>query len=248
MGAAKTPQAITLTGVSSDDKPLIGWRMLTLYLSLAAVAVILVAVGVASSLAAPTEAEVEPVGVSEPEPVDVAPSSIAQPSATPTPAPPAPEPVAAPAPAPAPAPVTALAPAPAQPAAPACPTGSVDFAVYHADLTPLHAVDGSISGYGATVVVTAANRTTEPVYIRYGSGAWGVDAAGNHIIPVAADWSAAGTINPRTQVGATGQNRFVTVEQAAAVTSWTSSATGYAVVEWLTAPPAGCAARPVVTG
>lgn len=124
----------------------------------------------------------------------------------------------------------------------------VDFAVYHAELTPLYAVDGNISGHGAAVIVTAANRTTEQVDIRYGPGAWGLDAAVNRIIPVPADWSAAGTINPRTQVGAAVQNRIVPVEQAAIVTSWASKATGWAVVEWVTAPPYGCAPRSVVTG
>lgn len=208
--------------------------MLITWLSLAAVALTLLIIGVVSLTRTATLAEIEPTTQSNADPTSVVPSAIAKPAATPSPSVQTSEPPAAASPAPA-------------PVAPSCPTGSVNFAVYDANLAPLYDAAGNVSGYSATVVVAAANRTSQAVQLRSGSGAWGLDAAGARIVPVAVSWSAQ-TINPGTQVAATGQNTIVTIEQAAAVVSWSANATGYAVADGATAPPAGCSPRPAITG
>lgn len=154
--------------------------------------------------------------------------------ATPSTAAPIPEPV----PVPVPAPSKSL-----------CPSGSVDFSVYASSLVPLYGADGAISGYGAAAVVTAANNTSVAVRIESQVGAWGLDAAGNRVVPVATDWGMpTSNVLPRTQVSASGQNRFVTPEQGALVTRWVSNAMGYVTVNWLDVQPIDCPARPTVTG
>lgn len=133
------------------------------------------------------------------------------------------------------------------PPAPACGTGTVDFAVYYGRIEDYVQSNGDRS---ASIVVTAKNNTTVAINIKSQANAWGVDGVGHRILPMPASWSSsdASFVLPGTVVAASGLNTIVTPEQAAAVVGFVTLAKGYVIVDWAEPQPIGCPARPTITG
>jgi hypothetical protein len=154
-----------------------------------------------------------------------------------------PTPTASPPPAPAP-----VAPAPAPPPIPSCPTGKVEFSLitgWFANITS----DLNTPAFYGFAPGTVKNRSNFPVQVSFPPGGWGMDAAGNRLVPMGGAWTygtpdsippgGLATFSLRTGVG-------YPTGTASQVTRFVTEELGQNAATFISSVPDGCSHRATI--